>query len=65
MSRSANPSLLWHEWSPGLDHDQLTLGEVLSTLPAIAEDKIPWIIRVFENPSSWIAFPGAISQHRL
>lgn len=64
MTRSANPSLLWHEWSPGLDNDHLTLGEVLSTLPAIAEDKIPWIIRLFENPTSWIAFPGAISLPR-
>lgn len=64
MSRSSNPSLLWHEWSPGLDHDHLTLGEVLSTLPAIAEDKIPLMIRLFENPKSWIAFPGAISLPR-
>lgn len=60
MSRSSHQFLLWHEWNPGLDHDHLTLGEVWDSLPAVAEEKIPFVIRLFENPKSPVAFPGAI-----
>lgn len=60
MSRTSNEVLLWNEWNPGLDNDHLSLGEVWGSLPAIAADKVPLIIRLFENPKSPIAFPGAI-----
>jgi hypothetical protein len=56
--------LHWTAWNPGLDNDQLTLGEVLASLPAAPADAIPWQVRLFENPSSLIAFPGAISLER-
>lgn len=64
MSRTANPKLIWHEWTPGLDNDHQTLGEVMDTLPGLEASKVPWIIRLFENPSSWLAFPGAITLAR-
>jgi len=56
--------LHWSDWNPGLDNDQLTLQHVLSTLPAAKAEQIPWQVRALENPSSPIAFPGAISLHR-
>tara|TARA_B100001989_G_C24513021_1_gene451504 strand:+ start:650 stop:1285 length:636 start_codon:yes stop_codon:yes gene_type:complete len=64
MSRTGNPKLLWHEWNPGLDNDQWTLGYVLDTMPSVEADDIPLIIRIFENPSSFMAFPGAITLAR-
>jgi hypothetical protein len=56
--------LHWTDWNPGLDNDHLTLGEVLGSLPAAPPDAIPWQVRLLENPSSPIAFPGAISLER-
>lgn len=61
MSRTASEKLLWHEWTPGLDNDDWTLDYVLSTMPGAAPSDIPLWIRIFENPSSPFAFPGAIS----
>lgn len=56
--------LHWTAWNPGLDNDHLTLDEVLATLPAAPADAIPWQVRLLENPSSMVAFPGAISLER-
>jgi hypothetical protein len=56
--------LNWDEWSPGLDTDEMTLGEVLATLPASAAEDVPEIIRRYENPESPDALPGAISLAR-
>src|SRR5687768_12811614 len=56
--------LHWTDWNPGLDNDHLTLSEVLNTLPAAPADAIPWQVRLLENPSSFISFPGAISLER-
>ena len=64
MTRLCNEKLLWSEWSPGLDNDDLTLEYVLETMPGVDAVEIPLIIRLFENPSSMIAFPGAISLER-
>lgn len=54
----------WKEWLPGLDNDNLTLGEVQKTLPGNKKEEIHFVIRLFENPSSPIAFKGAISLER-
>ena len=62
MSRSAK--LFWREWNPGLDNGHWSLGDVLSTLPGADSVEIPWIIRLFENPASPVALPGAISLQR-
>ncbi len=56
--------LTWKEWFPGLDNDHLTLKEVRATLPANQPLEIHWLVRLFENPSSKIAFRGAISLRR-
>lgn len=54
----------WKEWSPGLDNQQQTLGDVLKTLPGNNAGSINFWVRLFENPNSPIAFPGAISLER-
>jgi hypothetical protein len=50
----------WKTWFPGLDNDHLTLREVLATLPAAPPEVIPWIVRLFENPSGWLRLHGAV-----
>jgi hypothetical protein len=50
----------WRRWSPGLDNDDLTLREVLATLPAAPPTAIPWIVRLFENPHGWLRLHGAV-----
>jgi hypothetical protein len=56
--------LHWSDWNPGLDNGQLTLQQILDTMPAAEADQIPWQVRLLENPSSAIALPGAISLQR-
>jgi len=56
--------LRWSEWSPGLDNDQMTLGEVVATLPGDEPEAIPEIIRKYENPASPDALPGAVTLAR-
>lgn len=56
--------LTWEEWSPGLDTDEMTIAEVLATMPASDESEVPEIIRKYENPNSPDALPGAISLAR-
>ncbi|MEI6241410.1 MAG: hypothetical protein WCR51_13565 [Planctomycetia bacterium] len=50
----------WRRWCPGLDNDDLTLREVLATLPAAPPTAIPWIVRLFENPHGWLRLHGAV-----
>ncbi len=56
--------LNWDEWNPGLDTDDMTIAEVLATMPAANADEVPEIIRRYENPESAEALPGAISLPR-
>lgn len=56
--------LLWDEWAPGLDTDQMTLRDVLDTMPAADAAEVPEIIRKYENPESPDALPGAITLAR-
>ncbi|WP_370228449.1 hypothetical protein [Cognatishimia sp.] len=56
--------LEWDEWSPGLDTDDMTIAEVLATMPAAEAEDVPEIIRKYENPESPDALPGAISLAR-
>lgn len=53
--------LAWYHWNPGVDNDDMRLGDVLETLPAVPPTSIPWQIRLLENPSSRFALPGAIT----
>jgi hypothetical protein len=50
----------WWEWYPGLNNDRATLQEIYDTLPAAPPTAIPRIVRLFENPQSWLKFRGAI-----
>ncbi|MEM1233487.1 MAG: hypothetical protein AAGH70_05115 [Pseudomonadota bacterium] len=56
--------LNWDEWNPGLDTDDLTLREVLATMPAANADDVPEIIQKYENPKSPDALPGSIELDR-
>lgn len=56
--------LNWDEWNPGLDTDDMTLREVLATMPAAEAEDVPEIIRRYENPESPEALPGSISLAR-
>ncbi len=56
--------LNWDEWNPGLDTDDMTLAQVLATLPAAQAEDVPEIIRRYENPESPEALPGAIGLAR-
>ena len=56
--------LKWDEWNPGLDTDDMTLAEVLATMPAADASDVPAIIRKYENPESPDALPGSISLER-
>lgn len=56
--------LNWDEWTPGLDTDEMTLADVLATMPAANADEVPEIIKKYENPESPDALPGAITLAR-
>jgi hypothetical protein len=56
--------LAWDEWDPGLDTDDMTIAEVLATMPAAEAEDVPEIIRKYENPESPDALPGSISLPR-
>ncbi|MEM9317440.1 MAG: hypothetical protein AAGA70_00335 [Pseudomonadota bacterium] len=56
--------LQWDEWNPGLDTDEMTIAEVLATMPAANAADVPEIIRKYENPESPDALPGAIHLDR-
>lgn len=56
--------LNWDEWNPGLDTDDMTLAQVLATMPAANADEVPAIIKKYENPDSPDALPGAITLAR-
>lgn len=51
---------LWLAWYPGIENDCLSVDEVIASMPAAPEAAIPWIVRLFENPSSWLRFRGAV-----
>ena len=51
----------WTEWYPGLDNDDTTLGAVLDELPGLEAKHVPSLVRLFENPDSPVALPGAVS----
>lgn len=53
----------WREWKPGLDSNK-TLQQVLSEMPRTEPGKIPFMVRLLENPKSILAFPGAVTLER-
>ena len=61
---ATDTGIKWYEWNPGLHNGQCELQEVLASLPAAKAEEIPWLVRLFENPASIMAFPGAINLAR-
>jgi hypothetical protein len=51
---------LWFAWYPGIDQASRTIDSVIRSMPAAPASKIPRIVRLFENPESWIRFRGAV-----
>jgi len=52
---------LWLAWYPGLECSESLVEEILESLPKVESKKLPWIVRAFENPESWLRFRGAMS----
>ena len=51
-----------YDWTPGLHfQDTRLLGDVYDTLGGLGQMEVPFIVRLFENPKSAIALPGAIN----
>lgn len=47
------------EWSPGLNDTQ-TLRDAYEYMPGDDASKVPWYVRLLENPKSRLALPGAV-----
>ncbi len=58
---SSDGSGLWGMWYPGLDNENISMQTVLDSLPGVQEVGIPKEVRLFEDPMSTIALPGAVS----
>jgi len=52
------PTLL-AQWNPGLNN-AMTLRAAYEQMPGDDASVIPWYVRLFENPASLVALPGAI-----
>jgi hypothetical protein len=52
---------LWLAWYPGFSDDNRIVRDVIDSMPSVPDVAIPAIIRLVENPKSWIALPGAMS----
>jgi hypothetical protein len=47
-------------WNPGLDNGDRRLSEVYKTMPGDPPSRVPWYVRVLENPASPLALAGAV-----
>ena len=54
----------WQDWVPNLDEGHLTLGDVYGSMPRHESEDIDELVRMFENPASPYAFPGAVDLFR-
>ena len=54
----------WQDWVPKLDEGHLTLGYVYDSMPRHESEDIDELVRMFENPASRYAFPGAVDLFR-
>jgi len=51
---------LWLAWYPGIRNGEQTVDEVIRSMPAAPDVAIPWIVKLFENPTSRLRFRGAV-----
>jgi hypothetical protein len=61
LVESSDGAGLWGMWYPGLDNELVSMQTALDTLPGVQEGGIPKEVRLFEDPKSTIALPGAVS----
>ncbi len=62
---SDDPSAISPEaWTPGLDIDHRTMGSILDELPGFEQSDVDVVVRLFENPESPYALPGAVNLAR-
>jgi hypothetical protein len=54
----------WQNWLPGLKNGSKKLKTALKTMPANDQQDISGVVKLFENPKSPIALPGAVSLER-
>lgn len=54
----------WMKWNPGLDNGEKTLSSVMKTMPANEQADISAVVKLFENPASPLALPGAVNLER-
>ncbi len=52
---------LWLAWYPGVQNDDMTVQQVMDSMPQSPPTKIPFVVRLFENPGSWLRFRGAVA----
>lgn len=57
-------AVLAEDWQPGLDIEELSLRAVLDSLPGFGPNDVDSVVRLFENPESRYAFPGAVNLKR-
>lgn len=57
---SYTDTTLWLAWYPGIRNDEKTVDEVILSMPAAPDIAIPWIVKLFENPTSRLRFRGAV-----
>ncbi len=58
--RSYTSTNLWLAWYPGIENDSTSVDEVIRSMPAAPDIAIPWIVKLFENPTSRLRFRGAV-----
>lgn len=53
----------WKEWTPWLYHEEHIVSDILTTIDHTP--KIPWVVRLFENPSSpfYLPAPTTMAMH--
>lgn len=54
----------YKDWNPGLANGEKTLVQVRKTMPSNEQTDISAIVKLFENPASPIALPGAVNLER-
>lgn len=64
MKGKKSSQISYRDWHPGLDNSNKTLGSVLKTMPANEQQDISAVVKLFENPASPIALPGAVNLER-
>lgn len=63
-NKNMENKITWKEWNPGLSNGRKALQTIRNTLPGDEPNQINFLVKLFENPKSPIAFSGAINLER-